>query len=87
MAMGSPLCLIVANIFMEEFEQKAFASAQFKPKIWWRHADLNLMEEIVLKDQDLISTEVPVYDNRGQLLGSLSVTVIGNSTLQNYVKK
>ncbi|XP_046662315.1 uncharacterized protein LOC124355289 isoform X2 [Homalodisca vitripennis] len=51
------------------------------------HADLNLMEEIVLKDQDLISTEIPVYDNRGQLLGSLSVTVIGNSTLQNYVKK
>ncbi|KAG8331709.1 hypothetical protein J6590_035668 [Homalodisca vitripennis] len=36
MAMGSPLSPIFANIYMEEFERKALASAQFKPKIWWR---------------------------------------------------
>ncbi|KAG8264970.1 hypothetical protein J6590_105629, partial [Homalodisca vitripennis] len=36
MAMGSSLSPIFANIFMEEFERKALASAQFKPKIWWR---------------------------------------------------
>ncbi|KAG8280568.1 hypothetical protein J6590_079044 [Homalodisca vitripennis] len=35
MAMGSPLSPIFASIFMEEFERKGLASAQFKPKIRW----------------------------------------------------
>ncbi|KAG8260457.1 hypothetical protein J6590_096961 [Homalodisca vitripennis] len=35
MAIGSPLSPIFANICMEEFERKALASAQLKPKIWW----------------------------------------------------
>ncbi|KAG8280227.1 hypothetical protein J6590_086375 [Homalodisca vitripennis] len=39
MAIGSPLSPIFANICMEEFERKALASAQFKPKIWWRYVD------------------------------------------------
>lgn len=39
MAMGSPLSPIFANIYMEEFEQKAIASAQFQPRVWLRYVD------------------------------------------------
>uniref|UniRef100_A0A1B6KWT7 RPGRIP1 C-terminal domain-containing protein n=2 Tax=Graphocephala atropunctata TaxID=36148 RepID=A0A1B6KWT7_9HEMI len=51
------------------------------------YAELNLMEEMVQKNQDVISTELPVYDTQNQLMGTLSVTVIGNSTLQSYMDK
>ncbi len=39
MAMGSPLSPVFANIFMEDFEQRALALAVVKPKIWWRYVD------------------------------------------------
>lgn len=39
MAMGSPLSLIFANIFMEKVEQKALALAELKLKVWWIYAD------------------------------------------------
>lgn len=39
MAMGSPLSPVFANIFMEEFERKAVASFDFKPKVWLRYVD------------------------------------------------
>lgn len=39
MAMGSPLSPIFANIYMEEFEQKAIATAAFKPKVLLRYVD------------------------------------------------
>ena len=38
-AMGSPVSAVIANIFMEDFEERAIANAIHKPKIWKRYVD------------------------------------------------
>ena len=37
-AMGSPVSFIVANLYMEYFEQKALSTAP-TPRLWWRYVD------------------------------------------------
>jgi hypothetical protein len=39
--MGSPLSPVnvMANLFMEEFEKKAIATATLKPGFWFRYVD------------------------------------------------
>ena len=37
--MGFPLSLVMANLFMEDFESKALTLAQFKLKLWKRFLD------------------------------------------------
>jgi hypothetical protein len=37
--MGSPLSPVMANLFMEEFEKKALATATLKPGFWFRYVD------------------------------------------------
>jgi len=36
---GSPLSPIVANIYMEYFEEMALESAQLRPRVWRRYVD------------------------------------------------
>ena len=38
-AMGSPLSPVLANIFMEHFEQNALTNSALVPKLWKRYVD------------------------------------------------
>ena len=38
-AMGSPISPVVADIFMDEFEKKAFEELEAPPRIWHRFVD------------------------------------------------
>ena len=37
--MGSPVSAVIANIYMEEFEEQAITNVTCKPKIWKRYVD------------------------------------------------
>ncbi|KAL9978901.1 hypothetical protein ACROYT_G016485 [Oculina patagonica] len=37
--MGSPVSAVIANLYMESFEEQAIASSSYKPKIWKRYVD------------------------------------------------
>ena len=37
--MGSPISPVLADMFMEAFEQTAIATADFQPRVWLRYVD------------------------------------------------
>jgi len=37
--MGSPVSTVIANLYMEEFEERAIATVTYKPKTWKQYVD------------------------------------------------
>ncbi|XP_068720402.1 uncharacterized protein [Montipora capricornis] len=37
--MGSPVSAVIANLYMESFEQQAITTSAYKPRIWKRYVD------------------------------------------------
>ena len=37
--MGSPVSAVIANLYIEAFEEQALESADYKPTIWKRYVD------------------------------------------------
>ena len=38
-AMGSPLSAVIANLYMESFEEQAITTSSYEPRIWKRYVD------------------------------------------------
>ena len=37
--MGSPVSAVIANLYMESFEEQAITTSSYKPRIWKRYVD------------------------------------------------
>ena len=51
-AMGSPVSAVIANLYMETFEEQAIESAASKPKIWKRYVD----DAFTILDRDRVDS-------------------------------
>ena len=38
-AMGSPVSAVIANLYMENFEEQAITTSSYEPRIWKRYVD------------------------------------------------
>jgi hypothetical protein len=75
-AMGSPVSPLVANIYMEDFEQKALASAPHPPSIWLRYVDdtfVQIGEDYILEFTNHINNQDPniKFTNEPETEGSI----------------
>jgi hypothetical protein len=66
-AMGSPVSPIVANLYMEEFEQKTLAITTIKPAIWVRYVEIHSLSfpnMMKMTSRDISTTKIQTSNLR-----------------------
>ena len=57
--MRSPVSAVIVNLFMEEFEERAIATAIYKPKIWKRYVE----DTFTILDRDKVDNSLQHLNN------------------------
>ena len=93
-SMGSPLSPVIANLYMEEFEEKAIQEAEHKPKIWiryvhdvmvvWPHGERKLDEFLSHLNQQNEAIQFTMEKEVSNELASLDVKIKRNGDVLRF---
>ena len=72
--MGSPVSHIVANLYMEDFEERALSSFSNPPRFWGRYVDDTM---VILKTVDIDSFTSHINNISPHIKFTMSYLLIG----------
>ena len=58
--MGSPVSAVIANLYMESFEEQAITTSSYEPRIWKRYVD----DTFTILDRENVDDFLQHLDNR-----------------------
>ena len=67
-AMGSPVSVVIANLYMEDWEQRALATcpSDIKPSLWLRYVD-DVMEKVPVNSKERLTAHLNTVDPTGSI--------------------